>query len=99
MKRFTLILFLTFFTAFTYGQNKTTVLFDYDQFELKSNEQTKLAKLIKDKYILEITITGYTDLDGNENYNQQLSIKRAKTVETFFLQNGVSNTQFKSVSG
>ncbi len=99
MKQYTLLIFLTFLTFFTYAQNKTIVLFDYDQFNLKSNEQSKLKQLITGKYILEITITGYTDLDGNENYNQKLSLKRAKSVEAFFIKNGVTAPQIKSVSG
>jgi outer membrane protein OmpA-like peptidoglycan-associated protein len=99
MKQFTTTLLLAFLTIFSYGQNKTTVLFDYDQFNLKSSEQAKLKELIKDKYILEVTITGYTDSDGNENYNQTLSLKRAKSVEAFFIKKGVTTTQFKSISG
>ena len=40
-----------------------------------------------------INLVGHTDRLGNENYNQQLGLNRAKTVKALLVQNGVNPAQ------
>ena len=51
----------------------------------------RLVDLIKQNKNYSIEIKGYTDDIGKDNYNLNLSEKRAEAIKDYFLENGVSN--------
>ena len=70
------------------------VLFDYDKSELTDEGKQELADILpiyckvllqKDykKYLAEIIIDGYTDTDGDYDYNLELSQKRSLAVAQY----------------
>jgi outer membrane protein OmpA-like peptidoglycan-associated protein len=62
------------------------ILFDFDKYNLSSDARKvldKLVEIIKTKYPNnEIIVEGHTDNIGTDEYNQNLSEKRAQTVAT-----------------
>lgn len=75
------------------------VLFGVNQSSLTGDAQTKIRDLANvlnqnpDTYIL---IEGHTDASGSDNYNMQLSEKRAKAVADFLRQQNVSSSRLKT---
>ncbi len=67
--------------------------FDVDGFQIKEESRGELQDLVdylKENPSLNIAIYGHTDNDGNEDYNVDLSGKRAKSVGLFLVENGLS---------
>ncbi|MBC6366553.1 OmpA family protein [Algoriphagus sp. AK58] len=68
------------------------VFFDFDKFDLKPESLTSLKRL--KKFLLEnpnvnILISGHTDNVGSPAYNQNLSLQRAKSVQSFLVKEGL----------
>ncbi len=66
--------------------------FDFDKFSLKTESIPELENLIHLMKILptiKIKITGHTDADGSESYNQKLSENRASTVKQYIVDQGI----------
>jgi outer membrane protein OmpA-like peptidoglycan-associated protein len=62
------------------------ILFDVNKSDLKSDARENLSRLadILNKYEdTKILVEGHTDSDGSEEYNMDLSIRRANSVGTF----------------
>lgn len=77
------------------------ILFGFDKSELNANSKTNIAKLgrILNEYPdTRLTIQGHTDSKGNENYNQQLSSKRANAVRDYLVANGVKAGRLSTAS-
>lgn len=76
------------------------ILFGYDsstlQAEAKANI-SKLADILKKYPDSNILITGHTDSDGTEAYNQTLSEKRAKSVSDYAMYQGISSSRLSIV--
>jgi len=76
------------------------ILFGYDsstlQPEAKANI-SKLADILKKYPDSNILITGHTDSDGSENYNQTLSEKRAQSVSDYTMYKGISPSRLSTV--
>ncbi|PLW99221.1 MAG: hypothetical protein C0594_17280 [Marinilabiliales bacterium] len=73
------------------------IYFDYGSFQLSKDEKVKLAKLsslIETNPSLLIEVIGYTDAKGNIKFNKELSIKRARTVIEYLVQNGIDKKHF-----
>ncbi|PZP50807.1 MAG: hypothetical protein DI598_04685, partial [Pseudopedobacter saltans] len=72
---------------------------DVNNAELKANsepELQKIAKVIKEKGKKTIFIIGCPDASGDdEDYNLQLSFKRADAVKTWLLQHGLTSYDFQ----
>jgi OOP family OmpA-OmpF porin len=69
------------------------IYFDYDKAEIRSEYHAFLIKMIRvvnGHTDLRIKITGHTDSDGSDAYNDELSKRRAKALKDFFTQNGLS---------
>lgn len=70
-----------------------TVYFDFNSAELAESETIKIDKLVNwlagAKGVTGATVYGYADQIGNADYNQQLSMKRAKAVEDYLASRGV----------
>ncbi len=45
---------------------------------------------------LTLEISGHTDNVGDEEYNQELSLKRANAVVNYLVKNGISSDRFKT---
>jgi outer membrane protein OmpA-like peptidoglycan-associated protein len=77
------------------------ILFTVNSSTLESTAKTSIAKLgvILNKYPdTNILVTGHTDSDGTEQYNQSLSEGRAKSVSNYIMSRGI-NSQRLSVIG
>jgi len=69
------------------------VLFAFNQYTLKPEARERLAKIsgiILAYPDLKLQIEGYTDSIGSDEYNQQLSEKRAEAVRDYLVSNGVN---------
>jgi len=76
------------------------ILFGYDsstlQPEAKANI-SKLADILKKYPDSNVLITGHTDSDGSDNYNQTLSEKRAKSVSDYAMYQGINSSRLSIV--
>jgi outer membrane protein OmpA-like peptidoglycan-associated protein len=104
MTRFKFTIILFFLTGFAFSQDSATVTtivinFDYDKYQVKNNEYFLLEDIVANPLIKAITIKGFTDSDGSDNYNLNLSLKRAKSVESFLLKDGLPPEKIKSTIG
>ncbi len=69
-----------------------SVYFDYGKDILKEeykNYLLKMIKMVKSHSDLRIKITGHTDADGSETYNDKLSKRRSEAIILFFEANGL----------
>jgi outer membrane protein OmpA-like peptidoglycan-associated protein len=75
------------------------VLFDTAQHTLKPGARERLSKIadiITSHPGVHVAIEGHTDSVGTDEYNQQLSERRASSVRSFLVQNGVPPTSVSS---
>ena len=76
------------------------ILFGYDSSTLQPEAKTNISKLagILKKYPdSNVLITGHTDSDGSEKYNQTLSEKRAKSVSDYAMYQGISSSRLSII--
>ena len=69
------------------------VLFDFNKYTLKPEARERLARIsgiVLAYPDLRLSIEGYTDSIGTDEYNQTLSEKRAATVRDYLIKSGVS---------
>lgn len=72
------------------------VFFDFDQSSLKKESYVELDKLIdylNQNRNLKIELGGHTDNQGSDEYNQKLSLSRAKTVYEYLVSKGISSSR------
>ena len=72
------------------------ILFDFDSYSLKDEAKQTLDaiyEILKEHPDREIQISGHTDNIGKEDYNLELSEKRAKVVAEYLLQKGLKEDQ------
>jgi len=73
--------------------NVSDVLFDFDSANLKPGAREKVARIASILHShpdLKIEVEGHTDSVGSDSYNQRLSERRAESVRTGLVQQGVS---------
>lgn len=78
----------------------SALLFDFDSAKLRpdAKEQIReLASVLKEYEETEIIFAGHTDSIGSEEYNQKLSLQRAKSVALYTAKQGVDATRFMIV--
>lgn len=76
------------------------ILFGFDSSTLQPEAKTnikKLADILKKYPDSNILITGHTDSDGTENYNQTLSEKRAKSVSDYAMLQGITSSRLQTI--
>jgi outer membrane protein OmpA-like peptidoglycan-associated protein len=76
------------------------ILFGYDSSTLQPEAKTNISKLavILKKYPdTNILVTGHTDSDGAEEYNQTLSEQRAKAVSDYSMYQGISSSRLSVI--
>jgi outer membrane protein OmpA-like peptidoglycan-associated protein len=79
---------------------KGEAYFDYDSDQLKPGAYPELRRIseILNKYPqTTIEVGGHTDVRGSEEYNQNLSERRAQTVKNELIQNGVMAQRIRAV--
>ena len=79
--------------------NMSDVLFKTGSFELLPGARERLAKvsgILLAYPTLHVQIEGHTDSVGTDDYNQQLSEKRAGAVRDYFVQQGISADSIES---
>ena len=79
--------------------------FDYDKASLRPDamkalqaDSTELRDILKDYPDYKLTIEGHCDERGSAEYNMALGDRRAKAAETYLVQIGIPEAQFKVVS-
>ncbi len=68
------------------------IYFDYDDYQLMKKSHTELNRLVaflQANPFMSIELEGHTDHMGSDAYNEQLSIKRAKTIYEYLIQAGI----------
>ncbi len=76
------------------------VLFDFDSSDLKSETKVTIAQLTRaltDVGIGGATIEGHTDSEGEEDYNRELSERRAETVKAAFIAGGMDAALVRTI--
>lgn len=74
------------------------IQFNYNSASLDTKSLKKLepvAELIKKHSELTVTINGHTDSIGSEQYNKELSVKRAKSVADYLISKGAPESRVK----
>jgi len=71
-----------------------TALFDFNKANLKDEGKAAIHKLdetikAKGAQVVDIDVIGHTDSVGPEEYNQQLSVRRATSVKDFMVSEGI----------
>ncbi|MDZ7697300.1 MAG: OmpA family protein [Deltaproteobacteria bacterium] len=75
-------------------------LFDFDKSKIKPRYYSVLddvVKVLKQNPSVRIVIEGYTDNIGTQAYNQKLSEERARAVEQYLIQKGITEERLKTV--
>ncbi|MCC7202085.1 MAG: OmpA family protein [Nitrospirae bacterium] len=79
---------------------RDNILFDTGQSALKPESRLgliKIADVIKRYNKTEVAIIGHTDNVGSATYNQDLSERRANSVEVFLINQGVQASRLKTI--
>ncbi|MEN9337307.1 MAG: hypothetical protein RLZZ500_2294 [Bacteroidota bacterium] len=79
-----------------------SVYFEFDKADVNAKQVTDMVAFIKgtdSTRIESIQIYGYTDDVGKEDYNFRLSTKRAGTIQTKLLENGIKNKIIVTIEG
>jgi outer membrane protein OmpA-like peptidoglycan-associated protein/tetratricopeptide (TPR) repeat protein len=76
------------------------IFFEFNKSEINARsypELDEVVKFLKENPKIRVEISGHTDNVGVENYNQQLSLKRAQSVVNYFLSKGIVAAQLTQV--
>jgi outer membrane protein OmpA-like peptidoglycan-associated protein len=74
------------------------LFFDYDKYNLKPEsyyELDRFLEFLKDMGKVELEIAGHTDIIGTNEYNMELSEKRAKSVMLYLKSKGIEENSMK----
>lgn len=75
------------------------VFYDYDKSNIRSDAKPtldKLVKMLKDNPSIKIEVQSHCDSNGPVPYNQKLSDRRAATVVSYLVKNGISKSRLTS---
>lgn len=79
--------------------------FDYDKHDIRPDAQKTLvddshtlAEILKDYPEYKLTVEGYCDERGSEEYNMALGDARAKQAKEYLVSLGISANQLKTIS-
>ena len=76
------------------------IYFDFDKYILLNESfpiLDGLADYLKTKQTIKILISGHTDNVGIKEYNDELSMKRAKSVVDYLIIKGIANNRLQSI--
>ncbi|MBD8491238.1 OmpA family protein [Echinicola sp. CAU 1574] len=74
------------------------VFFDFDKADLKPESKSSLLRLLKfleENETVGIIIEGHTDSVGDKQYNEDLSLRRANSVQLYLIDHGVPGERLK----
>ncbi|MEN8248465.1 MAG: OmpA family protein [Bacteroidota bacterium] len=76
-------------------EKKSVVHFEYDKYNIKSQDFTILEKVAKAmrNTSRQLVISAFADARGTVEYNQKLSDKRAAAIENYFLAKGIDKSR------
>ncbi len=77
-------------------EKRVQFFFGFDSYQLNNDSRTdldQLATFLKTDKNWEVEVVGYADAVGNEDYNKQLSEKRAKTIVNYLNSSGLELNQ------
>lgn len=77
------------------------ILFGFDKSDLNPNAKqniAKLARILNEYPDTRLTIQGHTDSKGDDNYNRQLSARRANAVRDYLVANGVNGGRLNTTA-
>lgn len=97
-----LLLFFIHLFLFSQTEIKHEVYFDTDSFVVKDTEQNRLTLFInsiKTVDIEKISIFGFCDDRGSNDYNLKLSNKRADAIKNMFIHNEINSDIITNVDG
>lgn len=102
MRKYLLLSFLMTMGIISINAQKTlnwNIYFDYDKAEIRSAEYPVLKQILDsvNQKSVKIYLIGNTDADGSDKYNQALSERRAQSVKSFLIAQGVSDSNFYSL--
>jgi outer membrane protein OmpA-like peptidoglycan-associated protein len=75
------------------------VYFDFDQSRLRTSSKVELNSVIKFLKLnpgIKVEVSGFADSKGNDEYNQKLSLERAKSVIAYLTINGIETERLKA---
>jgi len=75
------------------------ILFDINKASIKPASYgviNKVAKMMQEHTELNFSIEGHTDSDGEESYNQELSLKRAEAVKKALINAGIAQERLET---
>lgn len=78
------------------GRVRLLVFFDFDKATLQSSSYPELNRavaLMKANPNMEVEIAGFTDAQGTDSYNKDLSQRRANTVREYIVRQGVEGAR------
>jgi len=81
------------------GGERLLVFFDYDKAELKTEsypELERVIELMRDNPAIKMTFEGHTDDQGSDDYNMDLSKRRAKAVMDYVVNGGIDKGRVHS---
>lgn len=84
-----------------FAQNVKDLYFDYDKYDVKSDEQAILkadAQFLAAHPNYKLLISGHCDERGSEDYNLALGSNRADTVRDQLVSLGISSDRIKTIS-
>lgn len=74
------------------------IFFDYDKAEIRPEHYdylNRLIRVVKGHSDLRVLVTGHTDSDGSDQYNEELSKRRAQAIIDYFVKHGLSEDRLK----
>lgn len=102
MKSLVILLCLSFQLSFSQEELKHEVYFETDQHDIPETEHSRLLLFlteIEDIDIEKISIYGFTDDRGSDNYNLVLSQNRAESIKEVFSNNEFDESVITNVDG
>ena len=75
------------------------IFFDLDKASLRDASKTELERLIKmleQHSNIKIEISGHTDSQGSDSYNEDLSQRRAQSVVDYLMEHGISKSRLEA---
>ena len=81
------------------GETRLLVFFDTDKADLKDEslpELDRTAEFLKSNPDIKVSIEGHTDDVGEDNYNMQLSQRRAESVKSYLVNQGIERKRVAS---
>jgi outer membrane protein OmpA-like peptidoglycan-associated protein len=76
------------------------IYYDYDQWDIRPDAEptlNRLAEVLKQNPTVRIQLGSHTDCRGNDDYNQELSQRRAQSAVNYLIGRGVAPERLSAV--